>query len=73
MTLDKDVYRELGQIEERISSLEKSMSRQCKKLDELLELKHQLDGSKRAIVSLVAIAATCGAAVSWFAANMKWN
>ncbi len=65
--------RELGKVDQRLTSLEKRMATSCEKLDELLKMKQQLEGGKKAVTFLVATAATVGAAVSYAAQHIDWR
>lgn len=67
-----DHERELGEIDVRLTSLEKRMGLQCKKLDELLKMKQQIEGGKKAVGFLVAIAATVGAGAGYIAQHWKF-
>ena len=67
-----EIDRELGEIDTRLNNLEKRMGSQCGKLDELLKMKQQLEGGRKAVVFLVAIAASAGAAVSYLAQHWKF-
>jgi predicted ribosome quality control (RQC) complex YloA/Tae2 family protein len=65
--------RELGVIEQRLSALESRAKLQNGKLDELIEMKHQIEGGKKAVTLLVTIAATVGAAVGYVLQHMSWK
>ena len=65
--------RELGIIEQRLIALEKRTNQQCQKLDELLKLKQQIEGGKKAVTFLVAVAASVGATVGYIAQHVSWK
>ncbi len=67
-----EIDRELGEIDTRLNNLEKRLGSQCEKLDELLKMKQQLEGGRKAVTFLVAAAATVGASVSYLIQNWKF-
>jgi hypothetical protein len=70
---DNELYRELGEVEQRLKKLEEGFLSNSSKLDELLVMKRQMEGGRKAVVFLVIIASTCGAAVTWVAQHITWS
>ena len=70
---NSEIHTDIGELRAEIRNIKKELDDQGEKIDQLVSLKDQLQGGRRAVLFALSLAAALGGAVSWALTHLSWK